>query len=74
MMTRENVLRKIASLNKLAAAGSGATHAERDTARAMASKLERIYPPEKTGDGVQWSYQNGAAEIRFTWSTDTTTY
>ena len=43
MMDRENVMRKISALKRVAAAGSGATPDERETAGRLAAKLVYEY-------------------------------
>jgi hypothetical protein len=74
MMTRENVLRKISALKRLAAAGSGATPHERETAGRLATKLvyehdvslhelaaPRHLQPDEDMSGVvfTWSFSSG---------------
>ena len=82
MMTRENILRKIAALKNLAAADSGATSAERETALRLAVELIYKYgirlhelggrpqrPPPRDGMNFTWVYDTSTS----TNSTNTST-
>lgn len=78
-MDRENVLRKISALKRVAAHGSGATPHERETAGRLAAKLSDEYgvdalEMERVGDP---RLDRDSSGVIFTWSfcsgSDTTT-